>query len=74
MKPAIIVNFPPGITGEVKSQLTQSLNSKLEPITSEINSWNGFIELRKIEGEQFIPIAMCDNESLRIKMEDLLSN
>ena len=68
----IILNFPPGMAGEARTKLSQSVNKKLDPIKNEINSWNGFIDLKKVTDDNYQFIAICDNEDTRAKMQHLL--
>lgn len=68
----IILNFPPKVGKDEKNRLTLSVNNKLAEIQSEVNSWNGFVELQRRPDNDFIFIAKCDNEFILSKMQHLL--
>ena len=73
MKNGIILNFPPEIGSDVKEHFIESVNQKLEPIQKEVNNWNGFIDLKKVNDDDYECVAICDNDSLREQMQLLLA-
>ena len=71
MESTIILNCPPDVPIAVKQKFIDSVNVRLSPICSEVNNWNGFIELRNT-GARYELVAICDDDSVRQKMEALL--
>ncbi len=61
------------MAGEVKTKFSQSVNKKLDPIKNEVNSWNGFIDLKKTPDDDYQFIAICDNDEIRERMQHLLT-
>ena len=57
-----------------RADITELVNRTLESIKAEVLSWNGFVDLRKSEDDNYVLIAKCDNEEIRNKMQDLLNN
>ena len=72
MEKSIILNFPPVISREEKTQISNLVNNCLHPISHEVNAWCGFVDVLRSEQQAYTLIAIADNEEVRDKMQDLL--
>lgn len=72
MNKKIYISFPPDLSKDQREQGMNRVNQILEPINTEINSWNGFVDFVRSASGQPEFVAKCDNDDIREKMQLLL--
>ena len=72
MHKKIIISFSPQIGKEQREQISEKINTVLEPVSKEVNAWNGFVDYVEAEPGYFVFIAKCDNDEIREVMQLLI--